>query len=113
MFICPLPALCTGRLVIDARDSLKFLDYEAYFRNFLPGSLAAFFGKLQKRVISRLSRMALKKAQLVCAANSSIAGSLPVGRGKVRVVPNGADLDCFQPRPRSLAKGQPLNLVYV
>ena len=102
----------TGRLILDFRDSLAFLDYGAYLAHFLPTFVAHPVGRIFSRLNRLLQRRAIAAADVVTVANEGIKAT--VDHPQVVVVPNGVDTESFRPEGKRWFDGtRPLRLVYL
>lgn len=93
----PLLRRFVPKLVIDVRDTLEFLDYEAYFAKFMPRVLAKPLGWLARKFSNYLRTGAFKHADLVSAANPAIAQSMQKFNARVELISNGVDTRHFRP----------------
>lgn len=108
LWSAPFAKLFSKKLVLDLRDSFEFLDYEKYFKHFLPGFIAVPFGKLVVLLTRANFFLSTSIANMITVANPGIYYTL---RRRSEVVLNGVDTDTFKPKKRKITKK--LNLVYM
>ncbi len=99
------------KLIIDIRDSYKFINYEAYFKHFLPDYFAKFFGKIVKSFIGLFLWVSLFLSSRIIVANKGIYDSISF-RGKAFIVSNGVDTDLFRPTKTNKIE-EKISLVYM
>jgi len=102
----------TKLLILDFRDSLDFLDYEAYFQNFFPKIIARPLGCIFKFCVSKIIHASCKRADLITTANSAIKKSLPHHSTPTHTVSNGVDTHLFR-STKPLTVALPIKLAYV
>lgn len=113
LVIFPFLKKRTDLLVLDIRDSLRFLDYTSYLQHKMPGFLAKPLGSIIKIVISYIQNKAVKKADLITTANIGIKNSLVNLQDKTHVISNGVDVSLFKPEDTKLSSDEVINLVYL
>ena len=68
LLLC-VPLLKTKKLVLDIRDSYKFIDYHAYLSHFFPTGIARIIDKFVNMAIGYLLHNAIQRADIVTVAN--------------------------------------------
>jgi len=110
----PLIRLSGAKIVLDIRDSEKFINYSAYFSHFFPKRLAALFGRIVKSFVNELLKICLRISDVITVANEGIYVSLGKYKNKSRIINNGVDTKLFCPQKKNQEKENgKLNLVYV
>ena len=99
-------------LVIDVRDTLEFLDYNAYLGKYLPRAVASPLARLARWLSDGIRQYALRTARLVTAANPAILAAVSEVNANACLVSNGVDTDHFTPLSGRTA-GKILELVFV
>jgi glycosyltransferase involved in cell wall biosynthesis len=112
LFCFPYLKKYTNNLILDIRDSYRFLNYTAYFSHFFPKGIAKTLGGFVKKdIIGKILKKSLKKADRISVANIGIKNMYKRFEEKIEVISNGVNTDIFVP-----GKGKEtssLNLVYL
>lgn len=117
----PLLRLSGAKIILDIRDSGKFINYSAYFNHFFPSPASALLGRIVKFFVSKLLQFCLSSSHMITVANEGIYSSLGKHQYKSRIISNGVDTELFHPRrkkrkeklEKSSRKLKKLNLVYI
>ncbi len=114
----PFLRLSGAKVVLDIRDSGKFINYSAYFRHFFPSPASVLLGRIVKFSVNLLLRVGLNISYLVTVANEGIYSSLGKYKSKARIISNGVDVELFRPLKKKRRRGKKksnkkLNLVYL
>lgn len=113
LFSFPFLTRFANRAVLDIRDSIAFLDYEAYLHHFLPRMLAKWGGRFFKQLSEFFFRRSLRAAWRITTANEGIARSVASYGFSAEVISNGVDVEVFKAPATTAPYSLPLQLIYV
>ena len=104
--------LLRKKFILDIRDSYSFINYDAYFRHFLNNNFSTFLGGAVKKGIGLLMNFSFRFCQNISVANDGIANEIKNYNYKVKVIPNGVDLNLFHKKKKRVTNNS-LSLIYV
>ena len=104
------------KIVLDVRDSYSFINYDAYLGHFVNKKLSVYLGKVVKKAVGLLFNASLRLCDYATVANEEIFEEIrhtnPKVIRKLKIVPNGVDINLFRNMNRPSINGS-LSVIYI